>query len=67
MKQKPDSTLVVFILHTTSCYFQIHESNSLEKNWGMEGPAGVYLQLELLPPEIFVQDQAHYLSSISFI
>lgn len=33
----------------------------------MEGPAGVYLQLELLPPEISVQDQAHYLPSISFI
>lgn len=43
MKQKPDSQSVVFIFHTTSWVFQIHESNSLEKSWRMEGPAVVSL------------------------
>ena len=33
----------------------------------MEGPGGVYLLLKLLPPEILVQDKAHYLPRITFI
>lgn len=68
MKQKAVQVhTVVFILHTTSWYFQIYDSNSLEESWRVEGLAGVYLQLELLPLEIPFQFQAHYWPRIALL